>query len=154
MKKTHTKQSRTHSALRVEEAVSLFFSVKQIIRTHLAQGKKRNPSAWLRVETLKFIADHHKPQMKDIADYLSITAPSTTSLVAGLVADGLVASHADPSDRRSSRLALTKKGKAELQKNMARGMRLLEELFSSLSKKELEDFTTALARIKEKNTEE
>lgn len=152
MKTIHTKKSQTHSAQTVEEAVSLFFSVKQIIRTHLAQGKKRNPSAWLRIETLKFIADHHEPQMKDIADYLSITAPSTTSLVAGLVADGLVVSHADPSDRRSSRLALTKKGKAELLKNMARGMKLLEELFSVLSEKELKNFTAALARIQEKNS--
>jgi DNA-binding MarR family transcriptional regulator len=97
---------------------------------------------------MKFIADHTKPKMKDLADYLSITAPSATALINELVKDGFVACTADKSDRRASRLALTMKGKTELKKAITRGMKLLGGLFSGLSKTELTAFTHALEHIR------
>ena len=59
----------------VAHAVSLFFAVRRLIRTELAKGKKVDPSTWVQMETMQFIADHDQPKMKDVADYLSITAP-------------------------------------------------------------------------------
>lgn len=130
-------------------AASLFFAVRGTVRTKLAQGKKLDPSAWLRIETMKFIADHDGPSMRSVADYLSITAPSATSLISGLEKDGLVTRTTDLRDRRSSRLALTRKGKTMLVRTLARGTRILAEVFSPLSSTELAAFARALARIKD-----
>lgn len=138
----------THSSADVAYAVSLFFAVRRIMRTELAKGKKLDPSTWPMIETMKFIADHDKPKMKDIADYLSITAPSATSLVNGLVKNGLVACSTDCRDRRTSHLSLTAKGKAELKKAIAHGIQHLGKLFAVLSEAELAAFVSALERIK------
>jgi len=119
------------------------------MRTTLAKGKKVDPSTWLRIETMKFIADHNEPMMKDIADHLSITAPSATSLVNGLVQSKLVTSSTGRHDRRTARLVLTKKGEIELKKAISRGIKQLQELFVVLSGAELAAFTRALERIKE-----
>ncbi len=119
------------------------------MRTTLAKGKKFDPSTWLQIETMKFISDHDKPKMKDLADHLSITAPSATSLVNGLVKSGFVSCATDWRDRRTSRLVLTRKGKAELTSTITRGIKLLGGLFFVLSEAELAAFTRALERIKE-----
>ena len=147
----HSSTKRTHSSEEVAYATALFFAVRRIMRTALGKNKKLDPSSWLRVETMKFIAENDKSKMKDIADYLSITAPSATSLVSGLVKSGFVIGYTDRDDRRASRLILTKKGKAELKKAVTRGMKIFSTLFSILSKSELAAFTTALERIKEES---
>ncbi len=118
------------------------------MRTKFAKDKKLDPSTWLRIETMKFIAEQDKPKMKDIANYLSITAPSATSLIGELVRDGFVTSCADLHDRRALLLMLTAKGKAELRKAIVHGVRILSELFSNLSKTEFLSFISALERIK------
>lgn len=145
---TSATKKTPHAARDIAQAISLFFAVRGIMRTKFAQGKKLDPSTWLRIETMKFIMDHDAPKMKDVADYLSITAPSATSLVGGLVKSGFVAYAADTSDRRTSRLVLTAKGKAELKSAMTRGTKHLRSLFAVLSDKELAAFSAALACIK------
>ncbi|MBU6388461.1 MarR family transcriptional regulator [Patescibacteria group bacterium] len=139
---------KKHASRDVEQAISLFFAVRRIMNTTFARGRKLDPSTWLRIETMKFISEHHKPKMKDIADYLSITAPSATSLVNGLAKSGLVTSCIDRSDRRTSRLMLTRAGKAELASAITRGLKRLGRIFDVLSKKELSAFADALERIK------
>jgi DNA-binding MarR family transcriptional regulator len=137
-----------HPSRDVAYVVSLFFAVRRIMRTELAKGKELDPSTWPMIETMKFIADHDKPKMKDIADYLSITAPSATSLVNGLVKSGFVTSDTDRYDRRTSRIMLTTKGKIELKKAIAHGIQHLGKLFAVLSEAELVAFVGALERIK------
>lgn len=144
----HASLKRAHDSGDVAHAISLFFAVRGVMRTKLAKGKKLDPSTWLRVETMKFIAEHDAPKMKDVADHLSITAPSATSLVGGLVKSGLVTSDTGLRDRRTSRLVLTKEGKAELKKAIARGTRILGDLFAVLSETELAAFVRALERIR------
>jgi DNA-binding MarR family transcriptional regulator len=139
--------SQKHTSHDVAKAVSLFFAVRGVIRTKLAKGRRLDPTTWLRIETMKFIADHDKPKMKDIAEYLSITAPSATSLVGGLVKSGFVAHAADSRDKRTSRLTLTLKGSAELKRALVRGGKILGTVFETLSKKELIAFTHALEQI-------
>ncbi len=130
-------------------AASSFFAVRGAIRTRFAQGKRLDPSKWLRVETMRFIATRNRPSMRALADYLSITAPSATSLVRGLVAYGLVERTVNPCDRRASELSLTPKGDAELKSTMDRGTEILSEVFASLSPEELAAFIATLERIRE-----
>jgi DNA-binding MarR family transcriptional regulator len=149
----HTKipSKKPHSSRDIAYAISLFFAVRRIMRTALAKNKQFDPSTWLRIETMKFIAENDDSKMKDIAEYLCITAPSATSLVRGLIESGTVISRMDPSDRRASRLILTKKGKTELKKTIANGLKVFSSLFSVLSKAELTAFTQALERIKKES---
>lgn len=137
-----------HAPDDISNALSLFFAVRGVMRTRLAQGKKLDPSAWLRLETMRFISEHDGPSMRSLAAHLSITAPSATSLVSGLVRDGLVAREIDARDRRASRLVLTAKGKAALARKFARGTELLAPLFAPLSSEELATFTRLLSRLK------
>lgn len=139
-----------HSPHDVEYAVSLFFAVRRAIRSELAKGDMLDPSAWLRVETLKFIKDNDNPLMKEFADYFSITAPSATSLVSGLVKDGLVVHRIDPRDHRASRLKLTKKGEVVFKRTVARGVKLLSGLFAGLPDAEFTAFIGALEHIKKR----
>ncbi|HQT83053.1 MAG TPA: MarR family transcriptional regulator [Candidatus Paceibacterota bacterium] len=148
--KRHSALRRPHTPEDIARAASLFFSVRRLIRTELAKGKRVDPSTWVQMETMKFIAEHDQPKMKEVAAYLSITAPSATSLIRGLVKSGLVAHIADRRDRRASRLALTTRGKAKLSSAIAHGTALLGELFSTLSEEELAAFVGALERIKKK----
>lgn len=145
---TRATKKTPHASSDIARAISLFFAVRGRMRTRLAQGRKLDPSTWLRIETMKFIADHDEPKMKDVADYLSITAPSATSLVGTLVKSGFVTSSAGRSDRRTSRLVLTAKGKTELKSAMTRGTKHLASLFAVLSDAELAAFSASLERIK------
>jgi len=144
------RQTTAHDPRDIERVISLFFAVRGVMRTRLAQGKRLDPSAWLRLETLKFIRDRAEPpMMKDIADHLSITAPSATSLVCGLAKSGWVERTRDARDHRSSRLALTRSGRAYLARTFTRGQALLAALFAPLSPADLAVFTRALERIRD-----
>jgi len=138
---------KKHSSRDIAHAASLFFRVRGLVRQKLAQGRKLDPFAWLHIETLIYIRDHKGPSMHAVADYLSITAPSATSLVAALRRAGLVACHADPRDKRAARLALTVKGKKVLERSVARGTRILGEIFAPLSVAELAGLMRALSNI-------
>jgi DNA-binding MarR family transcriptional regulator len=144
--------SKNNSNVQIALAVSLFFTVRGVMRTTLAQGRKLDPTSWLRIETLKFIADTSGPSMRQVADYLSITAPSATSLVSGLVRDGLVARSTDARDRRTAHLHLTTKGKTVLAETLARGTELLGALFAPLSRTELAAFISTLQQIRDQAT--
>lgn len=141
---------KPHSSKDIARAVSLFFAVRGAVRTTLAQGKRLDPYSWLRIETLKFIRSQETPTMGQVAEYLSITAPSATSLVSALVKEGLVRRQVSVKDRRASCLSLTPKGKRVLAATIARGTALLAELFGTLSPTELAAFTRALERILDK----
>ena len=138
----------SHTSAQITRAATLFFMVRGLVRTKLAQGKRLDPYAWLRIETMVYIRDHAGVPMKDIAAYLSITAPSATSLVNALVKAGYVERHTDPRDKRTSRVYLTRKGQQKLQHAMKHGMEVLGGLFAPLSAKDLAAFTTLLERIK------
>lgn len=142
------KSTHQHPSEAVTRAASLFFAVRGIVRTRLAHGKKLDPSAWLYVETMKFIGDRDRPSMRMLAEHLSITAPSATSLVTRLTRAGLVTRTKNPRDRRASELVLTRKGQARLKRTVERGIGILGEVFSVLTPEEFAAFTAALERIR------
>ncbi len=136
-----------HTPTEIERAISRFFVVKGIVRTRLAQGRRLDPVSWLKVETLKFVADHAGATSHDIAKHLSITAPSASSLVNGLVGAGLASRRKDANDKRIAILSLTATGKRELKRSLSCGQYIMKELFSLLSPEEFHAFTSALGRI-------
>ena len=136
-----------HDAKKIAEAATLFFRVRGLVRQRLAEGKRLDPSAWLHIETLIFIRDHKESSMHEVASYLSITAPSATSLIRTLTRAGLVSCSTDKQDQRTHRLALTRKGKARLASAMRHGHTVFHALFSSLTDTELAAFTRALKAV-------
>jgi DNA-binding MarR family transcriptional regulator len=142
MKKIHT-----HSNTDIVCVASLFFSVRGLVRTKLAQGKKLNPYAWLHIETMIYIRDNQGPSMRAIAEHLSITAPSATSLVSVLVKNGLVRREQDTRDARAARIYLTKKGEKLLATTQEEGHKVLAEVFAPLSPRELTTLGRLLERV-------
>ena len=136
-----------HTDRSVAQAATLFFRVRGLVRTHLAQGRRLDPYAWLRIETLIHIRDHAGLSMKDLAAHLSITAPSATSLANALAKAGLVERRIDARDKRAVRVYLTKKGQRTLARAVARGMRILGKVFAPLSRRDLASFTALLAQL-------
>src|ERR1700758_3643887 len=67
-------------------------------------------------EFMQIISRHPNCRVQDIAEELSITVGGTSKIVDRIEASGYCARHANPSDRRSSILALTPAGKRLLPK--------------------------------------
>src|SRR6185369_1390541 len=136
-----------HTSKDIARVASLFFGVKGLVRTQLAQGKKLNPYAWLHIETMIYIRDNEGPSMRSVAEHLSITAPSATSLVSALIKKGLVRRARDSRDARASRIYLTKKGEKLLVATQTEGRKVLAKVFAPLSPRELATLSRFLERV-------
>ena len=136
-----------HSSADIASAATLFFRMRGLVRSRLAKGRKLDPYAWLRIETLVYIRDHRGPSMQDIAEYLSITPPSATSLVASLAKLGLIVRQSNARDKRTVHLYLSKKGEKTLSAAMRHGRAVLGALFAALGPAEFRALTRALARV-------
>lgn len=136
-----------HSPEDVARVASLFFAVRGLVRTKLAQGKKLDPYAWLRIETMIHIRDNSGLSMRAIAEHLSITAPSATSLVSSLIKGSLVRRERNKKDARASCIHLTKKGEKLLAMTQTKGRKVLGDVFAPLSPKELTTLNHFLERV-------
>jgi DNA-binding MarR family transcriptional regulator len=136
-----------HAPKDIARIASLFFAVRGLVRTQLAQGKKFNPYAWLHIETMIYIRDNGGPSMSSIAEHLSITAPSATSLVSALVKKGFARRERDSRDARATRIYLTKKGEAFLSATQADGRKILGQVFAPLTPPELATLSRFLERV-------
>ncbi|GAA0407859.1 MarR family transcriptional regulator [Acrocarpospora corrugata] len=86
-----------------------------------------------RVRLLVSLAAVPNVRMRDLADRLGVSGRAITPLVDALEADGLVARHADPADRRAFRLGLTEAGTAQLQRIEELQRTISAEIFSGLT---------------------
>lgn len=131
-----------------QELASLFFDMKQTIRANLPHGQV-DPNAWMRCETLRFIAEIEDPTMREIADHLRITAPSATSLMRKLARLGWIKRSASGSDKRVVRISLTKAGQRELARYRKQAERTMQKVFSKLPERELSNLVQALRRLRD-----
>jgi hypothetical protein len=79
---------------------NLFFVTRQLMRSKVRSSGKSGHNSWMRLETLRYIGEHPNSTMRDIATYLRVTAPSATSLIAGLIRRKLIARERDKKDKR------------------------------------------------------
>lgn len=82
-----------------------------------------------------------------IAERLSVTRPTVTSLVHALASDGMVERHADASSLRNRPVALTAKGRRTMEAAAEDHFRRIAGATASLSKAERELLETALPLI-------
>lgn len=131
-----------------QELASLFFTTRQIIRQQLP-GERPDPNAWLRSETLRFVAQSRNPTMLDIARHLRVRAPSATSLVAKLVSLGFLSRHGETSDKRVVHVLLTARGKRELRDYAKRSARIMRTVFSKLPPRDVREFARILRQLQQ-----
>ena len=87
----------------------LMFEMGRLLK-HQFSVDGYGPSSYVQLETLRFVAEKGEPDMREIAQYLRIAAPSATALADSLVKEGLLTRAEDPVDRRRVRLAVSAKG--------------------------------------------
>jgi DNA-binding MarR family transcriptional regulator len=95
-------------------------------------------------EAMRFITDEKEPTMKDIADALSITPPSATSLINHLLQKGLVKRKVDISDRRAIRIIPTQKTQELLQLVSVKKQNIFNTMLMRLTKKQREELINIL----------
>ena len=93
------------------------------------------------------VGDLKEPNMRDIAQYFKITAPSATALVNELVHGGYMERKGNARDRRQVRLSLTRKGKTTLQSVTERRKRVIGKILSSLGAGDRADLNRILGKI-------
>ena len=130
-------------------AMSLIFSVSRMIKEKYRDERQENISG-MKLETLRYIKEN-KPLMKDIAEYLSITPPSATSLINHLVEDKLVERIQDGNDRRIVRMNITSFGEKKFRQGMAMIADRMKKVLSSLNKSEKENLIGILQKISKDN---
>ncbi len=134
--------------IQLRELSSLFFSMKQILRSQLPD-QKVDPNAWLRYETMRHIRDAHGPTMHDVARYLRIKAPSATSQIAHLARAGLIVRKDEKADKRVVRIFLTARGKREVEQYESRSVVMMRATFSRLDDRELRSLVKILRHLQD-----
>ena len=94
-------------------------------------------------EILWFIGPEGSVTMKAIAEHLKITPPSVTSMVRALEEKDIVERRADPADRRTVSIVLSKKAKALYSAIKKDGV--LKKMVSRLTEKEKKELERIVA---------
>jgi len=129
------------------DLVSLIFNAGQILKEKAREKNNLKNCSFLHMQTLHYIKNKNNVAMREVADFLHITPPSTTSLVNALVKDSLVKRIIDEHDRRTIKLQITPAG-INLLKNRFKVMVVeVEKGVNSLSENEKKNFIVILNKI-------
>jgi len=91
-----------------------------------------------------------RSNMKDIAGRLQLDSPAITGLIDRLEKEGLVERTADPSDRRSLQIVLTRRGRSLTEKIIPLALRFNERLKEAFNGEELQMLDRSLSKLEEK----
>jgi MarR family transcriptional regulator, 2-MHQ and catechol-resistance regulon repressor len=127
--------------------ISLMFVIGRKMRDEMKPTMAKNGCSWIHFEALRYVNDHGKPLMRDVAAHFSITPPAATLLIDGLVANKMLRRIIDTKDRRAVRIALTPKGKQVLTRGIHDRMKKIKELFSVLNAEEHAELVRMLEKI-------
>lgn len=131
------------------ELASLFFKMRQRIRSQLPAGKTADPNAWMRCEALSHIGETKKITMQQLATHLRITAPSATSLIRYLEKQGLAQRVASLDDKRVVYISLTHEGTLKVTSYKKRSAEALSKVLSTLSPEEISSLVHILKKVDE-----
>ena len=132
---------------KIDQLTSLFFGTSRLIREHMKPAKKTDPSTFLRIGTLHYISESKQPTMQEISKFLSITPPSATSLIDGLIESGMITRVADTRDRRMVRLEASPKGRKILEKTHKEMMVRMNQVLEKLDSKDIDDLIRIMKKL-------
>lgn len=126
----------------VDRIIGLLMQLHRLLRKHDATVLH-----WPQLHGLMLIREHEGMTMKELAEALRITAPSTTSFVERLVTLHWVTRHADPKNRKLVRVKVTDEGKKVLADAMQQKQRLLRKVFGLMPAKDQNEFARILQEL-------
>ena len=129
-----------------QRLTDLLIEMKCMLHEQVKRRVTKQPLSAMQFHALAFIG-RHTPLMRDLAETLTITAPSATALVNGLARLRLVTRRTDPKDQRVQRLDLTARGKKILQDRLQAVAEGMQEITHVLEPKELRVFTDLMEKI-------
>jgi DNA-binding MarR family transcriptional regulator len=88
-------------------------------------------------------------RVTSLAEQLGVDAPTVTRKIQQLEREGLVSRHADPDDKRATRIALTPTGKRTFERVLKARRAWLENLLEGWDEKDLEVFAELLNKFSE-----
>jgi len=135
------------STINLEKLISMIFATSRLIRERSGNHEKIDPFSILQLETLRYVDEKENPSMREIADYLCVTAPSVTSLIDTLAKSKLLERIHDKADRRLVRLAVTPKGKEALVVGFKKITKRMQAVLINLSEKERVDLIMILEKL-------
>ena len=128
-----------------ERLQSLMFEMGRLIRGEMI--KHLGPLSLLHAETLRFVGEEKNPTMREVADFLAVSAPTATDIITSLVRDKCLARESDPKDRRKVRLVLTGGGRRSLARLQKGKVRAFARVLAPLSARDRVELTRILGVI-------
>jgi DNA-binding MarR family transcriptional regulator len=104
---------------------------------------------WERLSTLSVVARREPVSISELSVAEEVTAPTISRTVAALQNQSLVRCVANRSDGRSVLVSSTAKGRATLQKGMARTLEQIAELLGRLDTAELEALANVIRQARD-----
>lgn len=137
--------SADHCAEAVLEVTPI---VIRVIRTKMRQN--RAPALTVpQFRALVFVKDNEGVSLSQVAEYVGLTLPSTSTLVDGLVKRRVLTRQTHPTDRRRLTLTLTAQGRQMLQAARLNTQTYLAEQLADMPEADRATITQAMALLKQ-----
>lgn len=131
----------------IEKITSLLFSFNQKMKEAFGKNTNESIPSIVQMRVLYFVNEKKNPSMKEVSEYFCVSSPSATEMIERLIKSGSLTRKANLEDRRSVNIAITKKGKKELNSAKKIADKFIAKSVSNLNKKELENFLEILEKI-------
>ncbi len=129
----------------ISELTMNMLAVAGILREKIRQNDPS--SSALELKVLGVVSKRNGISMKNLADLLHISAPSTTEITNKLVEEKKLKRHTHTNDRRIISLEITKEGKRTLEKSLNKASASIKDLLKNLSAQQKKDFGSVLEII-------
>jgi DNA-binding MarR family transcriptional regulator len=139
---------KTHSNP-AKRLLELMLYTPQIFRHNHCQRGGFFQLTPVQLRTLIFLNRQKQANLKEIAEFLGVTAPTASALIDHLAKQALVKRLTQPAkgDRRLTAIAITAKGKKNATKITALIDRKINRIFSALNHREKETFCRLLEKV-------
>lgn len=133
----------------MNELISLIFATHKIIKCELQGKTDANQISLLNLKALYILEENKNMTMRDLANELSITPASTTSLTNSLIGNKYIVRRLDSSDRRVIHLSLTPQGRAKLRAGSKAVVARMQTIFAKLNDKDQKSLISILKKLNE-----
>jgi DNA-binding MarR family transcriptional regulator len=124
----------------------LLITLTRMLHEQIKRRVSKQPLSSMQVHALSLI-DREAPLMRDLARELTITPPSATTLVGGLVRANLVTRVPDAKDHRALHLKLTTRGKQVLKQRLEAVAEGMEHVTNILKPSERKTFIRLMEKV-------
>ncbi len=131
----------------IHRMLNIFLNTNHFIKDNTETHKKCLPLSGVQLRSLTFIQQQKQATMKDLADYLQVTAPTATVMANNLTESKLISRIEDKHDRRIIRLKITAKGEKNITETTSHLVEKINRVFSKLTREEIHQFISIIEKI-------